>query len=97
MVKEPKKAKKALEYLDNLVTWLQFYIPQLPKDQKKEILYIAETLSDLTIDEKVKNFRLATKLKAKWREQEKELVEKAEKYDQITQAITKGTNRGSTN
>jgi hypothetical protein len=86
-MKEPKKAIKANKYLDEIAIWLEFALGELPKDYKDKIDYISEVLHDLSLDEKSKNRRLATKLKKEFekeaKEHNKEIAEKAEKYDEL--------------
>ena len=78
-MKEPKKALKALEHFHEVVEWLEFYMVKIPNEEKKKLLYIAETISELSIEEKIKNRRMAVRLKEKWERDEKKRIQ-----DQIT-------------
>lgn len=65
-VKEPKKAKKAIEYLHEMVYYLDYYMKDIPDEVKEKLIYVEATLKDLAIDKKIDHARFASKLKKRW-------------------------------
>lgn len=71
-MREPKRAKKAINKLHNIVdTYLAFAYPEMPKELRDDLVFIEETLADLSIEQKVHDIRLATKLKKIWEKNDK--------------------------
>jgi len=77
-VKEPKKARKAIEELHNLVDLLGFFY-QERKEFKKDVLekaiYVEDTLRQYGIDKKVDHARFASKFRHLFGKENKELKE----------------------
>ena len=86
-MKEPKRAVKARKYLEEVNEWLAFAFGDLPSEYNEKLIFIRDVLHDLSLDDKVKNRKLATRLKKEWEKENKqhnqELAEKAEKYDEL--------------
>ena len=62
MAKEPKKAKKAIEYYHEIISYLEYYM-DIPKNVAEKIIYVEDTLRDLSIEKKIDHRRLAIRLK----------------------------------
>lgn len=84
-VKEPKKAKKAIEHLHNLVEQLRFFCQnpeRFRKDVLSEAIYIEEALHELAIDKKIDHARFITKFKHLIDKENKELKEEVNELKQ---------------
>jgi hypothetical protein len=71
VVKEPKTAKKAIKYLEEIREWLECAFGNFDGEYKKKLKYVEETVLALSIDEKTRNRRVATKLKKRWEAEQK--------------------------
>jgi hypothetical protein len=79
MVKEPKKIRKAIENLHELVNVLEFFYSGDKERFKKEILknaiYIEDTLRQYGTDKKIDHARFISKFKALFAKENEELKE----------------------
>jgi len=71
MLKEAnsKKTTKTLEYLNEIIGILEYYMKDIPKDIQKKLINIEETIHDLSIDRDQYNKRLIPRLKERWRKE----------------------------
>ena len=67
--REPRKAKKAVEYLTELRVITEFYMLNIPKTIKDKFQYIEDVLIELSIDDKIKAANLAKKIREEINEQ----------------------------
>lgn len=73
-IKEPKRVQRALTTLDKMIDYLHYYMgdsPEFKKIVRIELVNVEELLKELAVDQKVQNIRLAKKLKALWKANEK--------------------------
>jgi len=74
-MKIPKRALKAQEVVDNLVTLLGYYMagtPEFRRIVKEDVQYLEDYLNEISEEHKLHNIRFATKLKALWKSEMKE-------------------------
>lgn len=75
----PPRAKKSQEVIDQMVNWLGYYMGQSKEFKefvKSDIKYLEEYLSEISEDHKLHNIKLATKLKARWKQDLKKEIKK---------------------
>ena len=76
----PKRARKAITKLHQLVDYLEYYCGGKSDFFRNIIIndlasYIEETLYDLSIEKNIDHIRLTTKIKAIWKKQEEDRIE----------------------
>lgn len=99
--KEPRKAKIAIDHLQDLVGQLEYFY-QNPEKFRKEVLkkavYIEEILYELSVDKKIDHARFISRfkhlfakeneeLKEEVRELKEELKERGEKIQELVEEV----------
>lgn len=85
----PPRAKKSQEIIDQMVNWLGYYMgtrPEFKEFVRNDIKYLEEYLSEVSEDHKLHNIKLATKLKALWRQ---DLQEKDQEIKKLKKELDK--------
>lgn len=85
----PPRAKKSQEVIDQMVNWLGYYMgnrPEFKEFIKNDIKYLEEYLAEVSEDHKLHNIKLATKLKALWKQ---DLVEKDQEIKKLKEELDK--------
>lgn len=100
-IKEPKKARVAIDHLYDLVDQLEYFYQNkqaFKKHVAKKAIYIESVLYDLSIDKKVDHAKFISKfkhlfakeneeLKEEVRELKKELKERGEKIEELFEEV----------
>lgn len=84
--KEPKKARKAIEELHELVGQLKFFYGQgsrFKEDVLKKAIYIEDVLHELSIDKKIDHARFISKFKDLFEKENKELKEEIKELKEV--------------
>lgn len=84
-VKQPKKAKKAVEELHDLVDQLRYFYQDNQKFKKevlKKAIYVEDVLHTLSVDKKIEHARFVNKFKSLFGKENKELKEENKKLKQ---------------
>jgi hypothetical protein len=86
-MKIPKRALKAQEVVDNLVTLLGYYMagtPEFKRIVREDVQYLEDYLNEISEEHKLHNIRFATKLKSLWK---KEMKEKDKQIKQLEKKV----------
>lgn len=70
-MKIPKRTAKAIKTLETMLEYLHYYMGDCKEFRNfiaNEIKDLEEYLQELSLDNKVKNIKLAQKIKNKWKE-----------------------------
>ena len=97
----PKRARKAIKKLHQLVDYLEFYCGADSKFFRETIVKelasdIEDVLHDLSIEKNIDHIRLASKLKTIWNRQLDDVVEKRveEEVDHRVEGLMEEINKG---
>lgn len=74
--KPPKRARRAITKLHTLVDYLEYYMGNNPKFRNEIVKELAqdieEVLHELSIEKHIDHIRLATKLKTRWKQEQRD-------------------------
>lgn len=78
-MKPPKKTKKAIETIEQMIEWLHYFMgdrQEFKEFVRKDVKSLENYLTEVSTNDKVKNIKLAKKLKAIWKKdmEEKEQI-----------------------
>jgi len=89
-MKIPKRALKAQEVVDNLVTLLEYYMggtDEFRRIVREDVQYLEDYLNEISEEHKLHNIRFATKLKALWKQEMKEKDKKIKKLEKKVEEL----------
>lgn len=86
-MKPPKKTKKAIETIEQMIEWLSFYMGnrrEFREFVRNDVKDLEEYLTEVSTSAKLNNIRLAKRLKALWKQ---EMAEKDDKIAELEEKL----------